>query len=161
MSRDGRYVAGAGMRRSDECPGMDGTSRAQGCAGATNVQGWTVRRGRRDAQERRMSRDGRYVAGAWMRRSDDLRIVHLLKSRLNPGVSVQDTLQVHPCKLDVRHPCLPTVLDGHPGIKTLRGRSSLVALFRGELVLRCFFQRCHYCVVFLLQRFWQTLSVAL
>jgi len=53
----------------------------------------------------------------------------LLRTRLDPGVSVQDTQQVRPCKLDVRHPCLPTVLDGHPGIKTLRGGSKLVALF--------------------------------
>ena len=44
---------------------------------------------------------------------------YLLRSRLGPGMSVQDTLQVHPCKLGVRHPCLPTVLDGHPGSKTL------------------------------------------
>ena len=50
---------------------MDGMPRAHGCAGAANVHGWTVCRGRMDAQERRMSTDGRYAAGAWTRRSGE------------------------------------------------------------------------------------------
>jgi len=40
MSMDGRYAAGAWMRRSGECPWMDGMLRAHGCAGAANVHGW-------------------------------------------------------------------------------------------------------------------------
>jgi len=55
------------------------------------------------------------------------RDVALLSPPLAPGMSVQDTLQVRPCKLDVRHPCLPTVLDRHTRSKPLRGRTDFVA----------------------------------
>jgi len=84
--------------------------------GAFYVHGWTVRRGRMDAQERRLLMDGTLC---W----------RLLRSRLSPGGSVQDTPRVRPCRLGVRHPCLPTVLDRPTGTKALRGGVWLVALF--------------------------------
>ena len=77
----------------------------------------------------------------WMCESDPAAIEErgkpkATKKRLAAGASVQDTLQVRPCKLDVRHPCLPTVLDGHPGTKTLLGVSTLVGLFGVPVINR-------------------------
>jgi len=51
MSRDGRYVAGAWLRRSDECPGMEVQEIAPAFPALPPSMA-VVRRGRMDAQER-------------------------------------------------------------------------------------------------------------
>jgi len=58
MSRDGRYAAGAWMRRSGECPGTDGQKIAPAFSALPPSMA-VVCRGRMDAQKRRMSRDER------------------------------------------------------------------------------------------------------